>query len=256
MAEAVCARCGQALEAESRFCPSCGTPAAAAAGAADAAGPASAPGLSDPPAAASLAPAVPDGLPAATGAAGDDPVPRYFAFARGAKIVALLGLFLPWVTVSCAGQPLASINGLGLMGGSVTTRDPASGVAQTHNGSPEWLMYGVVAAIAFALVATFIWPRRKAASAALWGCGAAMLLAVVEVFILIPQHLHQAMRQNPAQPSDVGRSFDTQMEAGMSQMIRVEPASGFWLTMAALLAALILCWLIRARVPDDGTAGP
>ncbi|MEA3061241.1 MAG: hypothetical protein QOJ94_1022 [Sphingomonadales bacterium] len=241
MAEAVCAQCGQALEADSRFCPSCGTPTAAAA-----AEPVAAPGLSDPPPAASPAPA---GHPGATG---DDPVPRYFAFARGAKIVALLGLFLPWVTVSCAGQPLASINGVGLMSGSVTTRDPTSGASEVHNGSPEWLMYGIVAAIVFALVATFIWPRRKAALAALWGCAAAMLLAVAEVYVLIPQHLHQAMRQNPTKPSDLGRSFDTQMEAGMAQMIRVEPASGFWLTMAALVAALVLCWLIRARVPEEG----
>ncbi|MEA3040261.1 MAG: hypothetical protein QOE79_2774 [Sphingomonadales bacterium] len=254
MAEAVCAQCGQALEADSRFCPSCGTPTeAAAAGASDAAAPPSAPELADPPAAAVPAPVVP-GQPAATAATaatGDDPVPRYFAFARGAKIVALLGLFLPWVTVSCAGQPLASINGVGLMSGRVTTRDPSSGVSEVHNGSPEWLMYGVIAAIVFALVATFIWPRRKAALAALWGCAAAMLLAVVEVYMLIPQHLHQAMRQNPTKPSDLGRSFDSQMEAGMAQMIRIEPASGFWLTMAALVAALVLCWLIRARVPEE-----
>jgi hypothetical protein len=244
VADVFCAQCGQTLDSEHRFCAACGAPAA---------------GANDVPSAVGETPA--SGAAPPTPALRDiDPVAQYLAFARIAKTVALLCLFLPWVTVSCAGQRLASINGVSLMMGTATMRDPASGAAQTRSGSPEILMYLVLAAIGFALFASFAWPRRKGATAALYACGAAVLLACAEVFVLIPQHLYQAMARSQPRPSPFGASLDTQfgtqMETGMSQVIRVEPASGFWLTVLALAAALVFNWMIRQRGPGEDSTAP
>jgi hypothetical protein len=228
------------LDPAARFCPSCGAATAAAAGV-------EAPAVASPP---------PAGDRTGADLASKDDSSRYLVYARIAKIVALLCLFLPWVTVSCAGQRLATIDGFSLMRGTVTTRDPGSGVSQTHSGSPELLMYLVVAAIGFALFASFAWPRRKAATAALYACAAAAGLAFIEVFLRLPHNVLHAMREGQSRPSDLGSGFDAQMSASVSQAIRTEPAIGFWMAMLALAAAIALNWMIRQRLPDEGPPRP
>ena len=216
MAEAHCRQCGRALAAGDRFCAACG---AAIAGS----------GAHPPP------------------GDGEQAVSRLALLARSAKAVALLAFVLPWATISCAGQPLASFSGLDLALGTVTVRNPESAVPQTHSGSPELLVLLAAAAIGFAIAAGFLWPRRKAATAALAACGAAILLIWFELFVRLPGQVRQEMHEAPARPG----SFDASVRDSMGEMVRIEAAGGFWLALLALLAAMLLDWLVRQRAAGD-----
>ena len=223
-----CRQCGQSLPADHRFCSACG---------ADAENPV----RSDAAAETPTAQQGPDSTPNS-----EEAVSKLITWARVAKTVALLAFALPWATVSCAGQQLTSVSGLGLASGTITVREPMTGAVQTHSGSPELLVLLAAAAIGFALFVSFLWARRKAAAAAMVSCATAALLITIEVFSRLPQELLQGARQAR------GNTFDASLSASMSGMLRVEAAGGFWLTIFALLAAIALNYLVRQRTPADG----
>src|SRR6478672_6066101 len=124
MAAAFCTKCGGPVELSDRFCASCGT---------NIGEPAVETSVPRPPAAAS-----PPGLSDTAALA---------RFGRIARSVALLAFLLPWVTVSCAGQTIASVSGVRLATGAVTIRNPMSGAIETHAGSANWAVLVAAAAI-------------------------------------------------------------------------------------------------------------
>ena len=73
------------------------------------------------------------GTPGATTAG--TPTNMLFNIARGAKGIALLCFLLPFVTVSCAGQPLARITGLQLATGSIQPIGQNSGMPGAPTGT-------------------------------------------------------------------------------------------------------------------------
>ena len=223
MANSFCSSCEKQLQGDYSFCPNCG---------------------------AKLEP-VTSRKPDSGGSASplamseQDPISRLGTFARVAKIVALLGFFLPWVTVSCAGEHLASISGATLATGTLTVRNPITGMSETHNGSPDLLVWLAVLLLGVALFAGFKWTKRRAATAGLRATVAAALLLAFDVFIRIPAQLRDGTRR--------GRSsgFEASMNESMGQLIRIETASGFWLVLLTLVAAAFMHWTVRKRLTGD-----
>ena len=82
------------------------------------------------------------------------------------KAVALLAFFLPWMTISCSGQPLATATGLGLAIGKVTpAAGPMAGSTGPSGGEMSiWLVLAIVV-IAAGLAATFLKPVKNMALA-------------------------------------------------------------------------------------------
>src|SRR5262249_28247509 len=88
------------------------------------------------------------------------------AFARLAKLVALLGFLLPWVVVSCSNTVIASATGLQLMTGDLHPAGPLAGQGMDQKPHPDAVVIAAfVAIIAGLALATFL--RARAASAAL-----------------------------------------------------------------------------------------
>src|SRR3954469_18716645 len=100
---------------------------------------------------------------------------------RIAKVVALLLFVLPWVTVSCADQTLASMTGIDLATGHVTmTANPMGGpganLPSEHQGEILVILGAVL--IVAGLVLGFVLKGGKAAiAAAACAAGAAAALA-------------------------------------------------------------------------------
>ncbi len=164
----------------------------------------------------------------------------FFNLARGAKLAALLLFLLPWVTVSCAGQPLATISGLDLATGSVTLHNPMTGATEQPRGGGETDLPVLFAAllIAASLAASFLLARSKAALAGMAGCALAAALIAYTVFVRLPVRLRES------QPDDMkARLGDTPID----EIVRTEVSTGLWLTLAALAAAVVLNWLARSR---------
>ena len=172
MASMSCAQCGGAVGPSDRFCPACGTstgeePAAAEQPAA---------------AATSVAPASFD-----TG--------RLRRFGQVAKTIALLAFLLPWVTISCAGQQIASVSGVRLATGVMTIRNPITHNLETHAGSANWAVLLAAAAVALALLVSFVLAGKRGALPSLALCAVAAALSIYAVLIDSPHQLGEAMQQ-------------------------------------------------------------
>ncbi len=183
----------------------------------------------------------PDGTPppGAPPAGGGAPL---FNLARGAKGVALLLFLLPWVTISCQGQDLASFSGLNLAMGSVSVPNPMSGAAEAPPGGGQRDIPVLVAAllIALSLAATFVLKRGQAALVAAGGAAVSALLICYTVLVKVPGQLRESL----ADQGGAGAGMNQQDIAGM---ISVDVKIGFWLTLIALIAAVVLNWLSRSR---------
>jgi lysylphosphatidylglycerol synthetase-like protein (DUF2156 family) len=185
-----------------------------------------------------------------------------FNIARGAKGIALLCFVLPWVTVSCAGQPLARITGLQLVSGSIPPIGANGGMpgapAAPSAGAQSYSVdiFALVAAILIvaALVATFVLARRRAALLAMIGSAVAAVLIVFDVFVRIKGAAEDQIRQGAGggatPPAGGGGEFEKQMQQQMEQMVQsisVDPAIGFWLCVLALIAAVVLNNMVRTK---------
>jgi hypothetical protein len=93
--------------------------------------------------------------------------------ARIAKVVALLGFLLPWVLVSCSGQPVGRLSGIDLAtGGATVSGGP---LAQQHGDPNLWVIISLAATIS-GIVVSFVF-RGRAAAAGLGGLALVALAA-------------------------------------------------------------------------------
>ena len=182
--------------------------------------------------------------------------------ARAAKALALLFFLLPWVTVSCAGQPLARITGVQLATGSVQPIGAnAPGAPAAPAMGPQDYSVDVFALLAAILIVagivlTFVLARRRAALFGMAAAGLAAVLIVYDVFVRIKGAAEEQIRQGSASSgtpaTGAGGEFERQMQQQMEQMMQavsVDPAIGFWLTVLALIAAIVTLQMVRSRSP-------
>ncbi len=228
MAGAFCTKCGGPIGPSDRFCAACG----ANIGEAPIETASSGPPL---PAAAASPPSLSD-------------TAALTRFGRIARSVALLAFLLPWVTVSCAGQTIASVSGVRLATGVVTIRNPMSGAIETHAGTANWAVLLAALAIVLALLAGFAPARRMAALLGLALSATAAILAVYAVMIDIPQQLAAGLRERPD-----GSDFGSSLTHSVEHAIRVDSGIGFWITLLALAVACALDWRLQKRVPPPPT---
>jgi hypothetical protein len=169
----------------------------------------------------------------------------FMNLARGAKLVALLLFLLPWVTISCAEQTLATMSGVDLATGSVTMHNPMTGQSERPPGNegPDYPVLAAALLIGLALVGSFLLSRALGTLAGMAGSAVAAALISYTVFIRIPEKTHAAPPGAGAGDTGTGMFNEQQM----AELIRVDIAAGFWLTLAALLAAILLNWLARTR---------
>lgn len=176
----------------------------------------------------------------------------YLLLGRVAKLVALLGFFLPWVTVSCSGTEILEATGWQLMTGDIEPTGPLAG-ADTGQDKPEPspLVIAAFVAIALGLLAALLTKARIAAAALLIGgvCGAG--LSYYSVQNMRAEMTHQMEEaQNKGGGADTGGLFSAEqqndMTRAMASAIRVEEQEGFWLTVAAAGVAAILGLIVLA----------
>jgi hypothetical protein len=157
--------------------------------------------------------------------------------ARIAKVLALLFFFLPWVTVSCVDQTLLSMTGVDLATGHVTLHNPMTNQMESPPGAQSGdllVLLGAVLIVA-ALAATFVLKGRNGLVAAIAGSALAAAALCYTVLVRIPGTAHSGASIPGGGPGSMGPT-----PAEMAQMIRVETQIGFWLTILALVAAMLL----------------
>ena len=153
-------------------------------------------------------------------------------FVKFPKIVALLAFFLPWMTVSCSHQELASGTGWQLVTGHLTLSDTVGEQIGRHASLNVWLGIAVVAIIAGLVVACLRLPRPLFTLSTSLG---ALVLLLIGTY----QYSDQAIARAAARQSVDRFGMDT----GLLASLRVDWHWGYWLALAALAVATLLSWL-------------
>lgn len=154
-------------------------------------------------------------------------------FDRGARTVAAFGLLLPWLTVSCSGQKVASANAFDLATGKLSFHNPMTNAVQNQSVDPIWW-------IGFAILAIFVGlfkayrsdpePDEKSAVDLGVASGLGIFLCAAGMISVFTSRDSQLAK---AAASGNGIDF------AMAQQIRYDTDIGFWITFLALLAAAI-----------------
>ena len=162
--------------------------------------------------------------------------------ARIAKVVALLLFVLPWVTISCAEQPLVTMSGVDLATGHVMMHNAMTGATESPpgaNGGDIWVILAALLILA-GLVASFLLKGKNGLIADMAGAGLAAAALAYTVLVRIPHEAHSGNAAGAASPG--GPSPEQ-----IAQMIQVKVQIGFWLTLLALIAAIVLDVLAMKR---------
>ncbi len=156
--------------------------------------------------------------------------------ARIAKLAALFCFLLPWVTVSCSGNEIASATGVQLMTGDVQPNPAladmarASGDETQSNADPNAFVIAAFAAIALGLLVSAFLRGRAAAGALL----ASSLLAMGLSYYSI-QTVRDTMTDRASRAQDAANDF----ARAVAGAVRVEEQEGLWATLFALALASV-----------------
>src|SRR5579885_1891344 len=156
--------------------------------------------------------------------------------ARIAKLVALFGFVLPWVLVSCSGQPLVRLSGLDLATGHVAALDAVVAVRARTHAHPNLLVALSLALVVAGLAASFLPSARQAAAAVIAAAAIALATSLAGVLTL---------------QAEVDREIAAQQsgDRSLAGLIRIELQDGYFVTAAGLLAAVAGGALALARRP-------
>jgi hypothetical protein len=188
--------------------------------------------------------------------------------ARIGKIVALLGFFLPWVTVSCSNTEILQATGWQLMTGDPQPAGPLEGMneqrQQAEDSEPAVIIIAAFAVILIGLGTSLV-TRAQTAAISMFVC--AVLGIGISYYGV--QNMRSELRREitETQSEEQGALGDTgifsadqqrEMSSAVADSIDVEEQEGYVVTHSGLvLAALFsLLTLFRRRQPVAGEPPP
>lgn len=187
--------------------------------------------------------------------------------ARLGKVVALLGFFLPWVTVSCSNTEILSATGWQLMTGDPQPAGPLEGMAEqrdrAEDAEPSIVIIAAFAVILIGLVTSLL-TRAQVAAINMLVCavlgigisyyGVENMRSELRREITDTQSEQQSAGDNPFFSAEQQR----ELSAAVASSITVEEQEGYIVTDSGLvLAALFsLLTLFRRRGAAEATPTP
>ncbi|WP_296819484.1 hypothetical protein [Brevundimonas sp.] len=158
--------------------------------------------------------------------------------ARAAKVLALVGFFMPWLLVSCQGQPIATATGWQMAMGEMSAIGDAT-VAQDADPA-WWAILALVLILGGAAATFFLKPPKRAALVLAGAAGAALVLCAVGMNLAISEG-----RSNAVRPEAGADPAAAQMQSAMAEALRFELRYGYWVTLLGLAIATgagVLAW--------------
>jgi len=181
--------------------------------------------------------------------------------ARIGKIVALLGFFLPWVTVSCSNTEILSATGWQLMTGDPQPAGPLEGMAdqreRAEDAEPAVIIIAAFAVILIGL-GTSLTTRAQTAAISMLVCAVLGIgisyYGVENMRSELRREITEGQQQQSGQSSDTpffSAEQQNDLSRAVASSITVEEQEGYMVTHAGLLIAAIfsLLTLFRRQTP-------
>lgn len=178
---------------------------------------------------------------------------------RGLALSAIAGLvfvlmFLPWVEVSCGGQPLLSQNGYQVVAGTTTVADetdPAAIRRERENDETKaawWLALALLGTAGAGFQGVRMTTDARAARPAFWGA----LFAAAVLSISLAFGLPAERRVSRARGDLTERARDKEptdeVGAALASVLQSERRPGLWLTLSAMwVQVAVAAFLIYVR---------
>ena len=186
--------------------------------------------------------------------------------ARLGKLVALLGFFLPWVTVSCSGTEILSATGWQLMTGDPQPAGPLEGMAdqrqQAEDSEPAIIIIAAFAVVLIGLGTSLMTRTQTAAISMLVSAvlgigisyyGVENMRSELRREITESQGEQQSVADTPFFSADQQR----ELSSAVASSIKVEEQEGYIVTHGGLVLAAIFSLLtLFRRQTSDGAAQP
>lgn len=175
----------------------------------------------------------------------------YLVLARVAKLAALLGFALPWVTVSCSDTVLIEATGWQLMSGDIRPAADVEGAA--NEAEPSIPVILACVGLGLGLLLGLLLKGRNAAAALLAGAVAGIALSYYAVANMRSE-IAREIRNSQSQAAG------GEMAQAIASAIRVEEQEGYWLTLggagvAAALSLVVLAGAGAVRREGEPTPG-
>jgi hypothetical protein len=172
--------------------------------------------------------------------------------ARIGKIVALLGFFLPWVTVSCSNTEILSATGWQLMTGDPQPAGPfagAEGQRQTEDAEPAVVVIAAFGVILIGFVCSLFTRAHAAAvtmlvTAVLWV--GFSYYSVENMRSELRREIGETQNEQSASAADspfFSADQQSELSAAMASSITVEEQEGYVVTHGGLLLAALFSLL-------------
>ena len=154
-------------------------------------------------------------------------MPSTLSLARLAALVAILGFFLPWAEVSCAGQPMVHVTGVGLITGGAAA---AVAGAPVHHDVWVAASFGLVL---LGLAGSLIARGRRAAAILTAAALASALASLIGVSQEVPSG------DVPAQLAAGPPGGDPAARQASSELMRARLQYGYFVSLGGLLATAV-----------------
>lgn len=187
--------------------------------------------------------------------------------ARIGKIVALLGFFLPWVTVSCSNTEILSATGWQLMTGDPQPAGPLEGMGdQSERAEDAEPAVIIIAAFAVILIGlgTSLFTRAQTAAISMLVCAVLGIgisyYGVENMRTELRREITEGQQEQSGQIADTpffSAEQQNELSQAVASSVTVEEQEGYVVTHSGLLIAAIFSLLTLFRRPKAGdTAAP
>lgn len=182
--------------------------------------------------------------------------------ARIGKIVALLGFFLPWVTVSCSNTEILNATGWQLMTGDAQPAESLEGMAdqpRDEDSEPSVIIIAAFAVIIIGLGTSLVTRAQTAAISmlvcALLGIGISYY-GVENMQSEIRRQITEDQREQAADNPFVSGDQQRELSEAMASNISVKEEEGYIVTHSGLLIAALFSLLTLFRKRSAQTEAP
>lgn len=155
------------------------------------------------------------------------------------KGIALLSFLLPWLTISCSGQPIVRATGLGLAIGQIDTSGLPVATANSNDVTANGLLLLAIAVILAGFILLFLRTAKSPLFVVVTS-----LTALALILIGMARYSETGIKQAVASTQNDPPPFDLALE----RLIYIDFGIGYWIALVALAVSAVMAFMVHRGI--------